>query len=345
MNIRGFRGKDKGESNIGWFRRIRLKESPDIVLIQESKCGIVDDKWIETIWGSSNFKFVQKPKVGKSGGMLMIWDPDVFLVEEAVEQQNILAIKGKWIGRNNVTVVVNVYGPHKEGDKKQMWEILEKLINSSNVEWVLGGDFNEVRSEEERQNCLFNERWAKMFNSFINDNNLIEIPLLGKRFTRICDNGKKFSKLDRFLVNDKFLQTWDEVSVTALDRNTSDHCPIIIRNGSEDFGPKPFKFFDIWLESEEAEKVITEAWSKEVFGLRADCNFRDKLKNVKDALKSWSKFKYGTIDKEIESLKMQTVALEEKADSGLLTEAEREQWLHCRVGWMKREKEKSEMLK
>ncbi|XP_071718049.1 uncharacterized protein [Rutidosis leptorrhynchoides] len=325
FNIRTFSGTGKEGSKIGWFKRLRIKESPDIVLLQETKCNSVNNSWIEQIWGSPNFKFIQKPKVGKSGGMLIIWDPTRFDVNEAVEKHNLLAIKGKWTGKDRESIVVNVYGPHTDEEKKKMWVSLEQLMQYSNeVEWVLGGDFNEVRYQEERKNCKFIESRAKLFNSFIENSQLIEIPLLGKRFTRISDNGTKFSKLDRFLVNDLFLQTWGDVAAIALDRGTSDHSPIVIRVSDVDFGPKLFKLFDLWLESKEVEKIVIDAWNSEVFGFKEDCRFRDKLKRVKEALRIWSKSKYGALDREIESLKTETMLLEEKADSGNLSEVEKE---------------------
>ncbi|XP_071688191.1 uncharacterized protein [Rutidosis leptorrhynchoides] len=302
VNIRSF-GGSSGKGRVGWFRKMRLKEKPDVVLIQETKCKVVKDEWIERVWGSADFMFVQKPMIGKSGGMLTIWDPKAFIINEAVEKQYYISIKGKWVGKEHDTIIVNVYGPHKDEEKRKLFESLEELLKCPNDEWILGGDFNEVRPKEERQNSQFIESRAKRYNSFIEKSHLLEIPLVGRRFTRICDNGLKFSKLDRFLVNDQFLHVWGDVTVIALDRGTSDHCPIAIRNSYTDFGPKPFKVFDLWLDSKEAEKVVIEAWNMQVSGKRDNCNFRDKLKNVKMALREWTKRKYGCIDQEIEFLK------------------------------------------
>ncbi|XP_071712700.1 uncharacterized protein [Rutidosis leptorrhynchoides] len=282
---------------------MRLEVAPDIVAIQESKCNEVSDKWVELIWGSPNFQYVQKPKVEKSGGMLLIWDPTVFAVNEV----HFLAIKGTWKGKFKQSIIVNVYGLHKDKEKKLFWDSLEDLMNYSDAEWVIGGDFNEVRTDDERQNCEFIERRAKLFNNFIEKNHLIEIPLIGKRFTRISDDGKKFSKLDRFLVSNNFLQSWGEVS--------------------------------------DADSVIVEAWNKMVVGSRPDCVFRNKLKNVKEALRVWSKFKYGSIDEEIKNWKSNVSNFESKADLGILTEAERSEWLNARAKWNQKKKEKTGMLK
>ncbi|XP_071739187.1 uncharacterized protein [Rutidosis leptorrhynchoides] len=297
INIRGFGGDENKESKIGWFRKMRLNELPDIVAIKESKCNVVDNKWVELIWGSSNFQYIQKPKVGKSGGMLMIWDPPIFVVNEAIEKDHFLAIKGIWKGKTKESIIVNVYGPHKDSLRKKFWDDLEHLMNYKDAEWVIGGDFNEVRCEEERQNSVFIERKANLFNDFIEKCHLIEVSLIGKRFTRISNDGKKFSKLDRFLVTDEFLQSWGDVS--------------------------------------EFDNVIVEAWNKAVIDSRPDCVFLNKLKNVKEALREWSKQRYGSIDKEIEEWKSATV----------LSDFERSEWLNARYKWLQKEKEKSGMLK
>ncbi|XP_071708313.1 uncharacterized protein [Rutidosis leptorrhynchoides] len=142
--MRGFGRDDKTENKVSWFRKIRLRELPDVVAVQESKCNLVNDKWIELIWGSSRFQYIQKPKLGKSGGMFLIWDPSIFVVIEAVEKQHLLAVKGCWKGKDKETVIVNVYGPYKDEEKRKFWESLEGLMELDNVEWVIGGDFNEA---------------------------------------------------------------------------------------------------------------------------------------------------------------------------------------------------------
>ncbi|XP_071740489.1 uncharacterized protein [Rutidosis leptorrhynchoides] len=181
--------------------------------------------------------------------------------------------KGNWKGKDKESVVVNVYGPHKDGEKKAFWKSLKEIMILKDVEWVIGGDFNEVRSQDERQNCNFVERRAKIFNNIIEENHLIEAPLLGRRFTRIIDDGVKFSKLDRFLVSESFIDTWGDVSIIDLDRNTCDHCPILLGDKNINFGPKPFKVFDTWLENEDVEPIIIEAWNKEVTSKNPDCIF------------------------------------------------------------------------
>ncbi|XP_071713547.1 uncharacterized protein [Rutidosis leptorrhynchoides] len=182
--------------------------------------------------------------------------------------------------------------------------------------------------------------------SSIKSNHRKTIPLGGRIFTRVSDDGTKFSKLDRFIVNDCFHGLWNCLSVVALDRGKSDHCPIILKDDIKNFGPKPIKVFDEWLEMEDVDNVIKEAWVENGGGgNRKDCCLRNKMKRTKLALKTKSTQKFGNLESEIEVLKTTSNTLELKAERGLLNDVERKQWLDARNEWFRKEKIKVNMLK
>ncbi|XP_071687671.1 uncharacterized protein [Rutidosis leptorrhynchoides] len=210
--------------------------------------------------------------------------------------------------------IINVYDSHDVQSKQLFWDQLHnKILSDLNEPWVVCGDFNKVRSEDERLNCQFIENRAKKFNEFINNTKLIDIPLGGRLFTRVSDDGIKFSKLDRFLVNDSFHNLWSCLSVVALDRGNSDHCPIILKDDIKNFGPKPIKVFDDWLDIEGIDQFINEVWIEDGGGgTRKDCLLRNKLKKTKRALKTKSSQKCGNLEGEIEVLKSIANALEQK---------------------------------
>ncbi|XP_071694838.1 uncharacterized protein [Rutidosis leptorrhynchoides] len=243
LNIRGFGVKGK----FGWVKGICYSEKPDVAVFQETKCKSLSNSWVHSLWVNDNCEFVQREAIGNSGGLLVVWDTFRFIVDGAVTNEFFIAIKGKWDGSDHDSIIVNVYGPHNDEKKKKMWGALDELLNSVDSAWVVCGDFNEVICHSDRLNCTFHHARASRFNDFILKNNLIEIPINGRRFTRISDDGTKFSKLDRFLVNDKFINLWEDLSVVPIDRRESDHCPILLRDRVIDFGPKPFKVFDEWF--------------------------------------------------------------------------------------------------
>ncbi|XP_071700013.1 uncharacterized protein [Rutidosis leptorrhynchoides] len=256
-----------------------------------------------------------------------------------------LAVRGSWIGSGKESTIVNIYGPHDDASKKLMWESLDNLLLCSDSTWLLCGDFNEVREASGRLNCVFHQRRASRFNEFISSNNPNEIPISGRKFTRISDDGIKFSKLDRFFVSNKFLNLWEDLSVIPLERIESDHCTLVLRDKLIDFGPKPFKVFNEWLNKEGVVAIIQSAWDNPIKSMRRDCRFRDRLKNIKFALKDWSHNEFGKLDEEIIALKIKDVDLEKEAELGGFNESKRLAWLEVRKNWLEKESVKTSMLK
>ncbi|XP_071715273.1 uncharacterized protein [Rutidosis leptorrhynchoides] len=192
-----------------------------------------------------------------------------------------------WVCNGKPCTIINVYGPHNDPDKARMWDSLSSYLQKYEDEaCVVCGDFNEVRNQDERLNCEFIASRARKFNEFIVGNSLIDLPMGGRKFTRVSEDGLKFSKLDRFLVNDNFNLMWSNLSVTALERSLSDHCPIVLKDLEKNFGPKPTRVFDEWLKIDGIEDLFKASWDEEIsVGSRSDCVFRNKLKRLKLLLK------------------------------------------------------------
>ena len=79
------------------------------------------------------------------------------------------------------------------------------------------------------------------FNNFIDESQLIDVPLIGNKFTWFSPDGKAMSKLDRFLFSEGILNTWGIDNQKVLQRDISDHYPIVLSANNINWGPKPFK--------------------------------------------------------------------------------------------------------
>ncbi|XP_071705465.1 uncharacterized protein [Rutidosis leptorrhynchoides] len=99
------------------------------------------------------------------------------------------------------------------------------------------------------------------------------------------------------------------------------------------------------LKNVEVERVIIDAWKKQVTGSRQDCVFRNNMKNVKETLSVWSKTQYGRLDVELQDAKKKACELESKVEAEQLTEIDKDEWIQARGVWLKKEKEKAQMLK
>ncbi|GJY02302.1 hypothetical protein Tco_0360454 [Tanacetum coccineum] len=123
------------------------------------------------------------------------------------------------------------------------------------------------------------------FNEFINNMRLIEIPMGGRKFTRVRDDGMKLSKLDRFLLNERFNDLWGNLSIVSLHRKLPEHCPIVLKDIELDFDPKPFrmelgekwcKWVDTCLRSSSMSILVNGSPSEE-FGLERGVRQGDSL--------------------------------------------------------------------
>nr|GEW14102.1 hypothetical protein [Tanacetum cinerariifolium] len=168
-----------------------------------------------------------------------------------------------WLGAPCKVGLINVYGPQSSSLKEILWSLNEHVINSNSSDaiWIVFGDSNAVRCREERVGTNFDQREASVFNDFICRFRFFDFPFGGRKFTRFDKEGSKLSKLDRFLVSPNFLETWNNAFVNVLCRIVFDHCLIVISCGLLNFGPKPFKFFDKWIENKDMMEVVADSWS------------------------------------------------------------------------------------
>ncbi|GKA92705.1 RNA-directed DNA polymerase, eukaryota, partial [Tanacetum coccineum] len=160
-----------------------------------------------------------------------------------------------------------------------LWDYLTHVINNWKGEVIIIGDFNEVRCKSERFGSNFNVQGANVFNSFIVNAGLEEIPLGGCSFTWCHKSATKVSKLDRFLISENLMITCPNFTATSLERYLSDHRPILLRESHFDYGPTPFRFFHSWFEMEGFNKLVEDAWNEApVDESNAMSNMMKKLK-------------------------------------------------------------------
>ncbi|GJY32596.1 zinc finger, CCHC-type containing protein [Tanacetum coccineum] len=115
-------------------------------------------------------------------------------------------------------------------------------------------------SKKRRYGLVLNVQGASAFNSFISFPSLINLPLDGYAYTWAHKTANKMSKLDRFLVFKGLLASFPYLSALCLDRNLSDHRPILMRELSIDYGPTLFTFFHSWFNLDGFEKMVEDTW-------------------------------------------------------------------------------------
>ncbi|XP_071705256.1 uncharacterized protein [Rutidosis leptorrhynchoides] len=151
----------------------------------------------------------------------MIWDPNLFNANRIVERDSFIAIKGFWKDVGTEIILVNIYGPHSDSEKRKMWNDLNDILKYDGAMWALFGDFNEVRYSSERENTEFCERRAKLFNDFIKENSFLDLPLGGRTDDDINFGPKPVKVFDEWLMQEDSF----DINKTTWNKNTNSSKP------------------------------------------------------------------------------------------------------------------------
>ena len=129
----------------------KIEESQCVIIcLQETKCQSFDHTFIRSFCPKRFDRFVFSPSIGASGGIIVLWNSSIF-DGDILECHN-FAIRISFTSKHNHTswTLVTVYGPCRgvERDNFVLW--LHDLNIPAHENWLLVGDFNFIRSVENR---------------------------------------------------------------------------------------------------------------------------------------------------------------------------------------------------
>nr|GEZ07468.1 RNA-directed DNA polymerase, eukaryota [Tanacetum cinerariifolium] len=271
-----------------WTKELVNKHRINFLSLQETKMEYVSVMEAKFLWGNSYFDFKVSEANGNSGGILCIWDSNMFLKEHHILPDNFVALYGTWVSTKSKLLIISIYAPQSRVEKRQLWNYVKSLISRFHGECILMGDFNEVRNPDERMGSIFNPQEAADFNDFISSTGLCEVQLEGYLFTWSHPSASKMSKLDRFLVTDGILTLFPNVSAVCLDKHLSDHRSILLHDVPADYGPTPFRFYQSWTKMSGFVSMVSQAWMS--FDLNDNnemIRFKKKLQALKKVIRVW----------------------------------------------------------
>nr|XP_009803099.1 PREDICTED: uncharacterized protein LOC104248527 [Nicotiana sylvestris] len=190
-------------------------------------------------------------------------------------------------------ILTLVYAKCDRTERIELWDTLYAMASDITVPWLVGGNFNVIRDEEEKYGGLpVSLIEVDDFRHCINTCNLTDLGFKGSIFT--WWNGRSeedciFKILDRCFGNNELQQTFLGWEITHLSKIGSDHCPMLLKCDIET-APirKSFRFLNFWTKHETFKDVVKENWN---------------LKKLKQALSTWRGDTYGDIFQKIASLK------------------------------------------
>ena len=154
--------------------------------------------------------------------------------------------------------------------------------------WLLGGDFNLIYQAADKNNANLDRAMMGRFRRFLDDMDLKEILLLGRKYTWSNERrSPTLVRLDRaFCCGD-----WDNIFPDAVLQSTaagvSDHCPLILGLKVSTSGKRRFHFESFWTKIPGFLDVVKLNWEARVqSNCAVECLFI-KLQRLSKGLQKW----------------------------------------------------------
>jgi hypothetical protein len=184
LNIRGWGNSAKRRR----LSSLINKGAFDMCLFQETKRALLTDSMLYSLWGHKDVIWVAKESNGLLGGILSIWNKELFSFKFSFTGIGFLGVCVEW--KEGLLYIVNIYSPCSMSGKRKLWsDLIDFKTYNDPGEWCLRGDFNSVFKLGERRGS--SSTWSQIERSelshFCDGMELVDIPVMGIVFTRTLD--------------------------------------------------------------------------------------------------------------------------------------------------------------
>jgi hypothetical protein len=200
-----------------------------------------------------------------------------------------------------VWYLTNVYGPTIPEERANFTNWLMNIDASIMNLWMILGDFNLMRSPENRNREGGDVNNMLLFNRIISHLDLVEIPLKGRAFTwSNMQNYPLLERLDWIFTCAHWTTTFPVTFATPLAKLSSDHIPIKIQIGTSIPKAQIFRFEEFWLDFEGFTDTVQSHWQQARHFTNSAQDLSARMKSLRHGLKNWSK-NLSKLNKVIES--------------------------------------------
>lgn len=300
-NVRGINSNSKWDS----IRNKVVDSGCDVICLQETKKTAFDIQFLKKKNCPPSFdSFAFTPSVGASGGMLVAWKGSNLEGTLAFQNDYSISLEMKYLLNGNVWILTNIYAPCTAKGKREFYEWLKNIQMPVDQDRLIVGDFNLVRSPDNRNREGGDVTEMLLFKEAISALGLIEIPLLGKKITwSNKQHPPLLERLDWFFTSASWLIGYPNTKACTLNSEVLDHTPCIIEIATDIPKSNIFIFENYWMEHENFLQVVSHGWSLPTFQTDAEKNLMAKFKNLRRVLKTWQKH-ISSLSANIENVKL-----------------------------------------
>ncbi|XP_020250145.1 uncharacterized protein LOC109827551 [Asparagus officinalis] len=258
------------------------------------------------------------------GRIWIAWDSEVWngSVLSVTLQQITISLQNNGGLRLILSVI---YGENSELRRTALWaDISDIYTKVNNMPWLLVGDFNICRFSSEKVGGMkLTTKKLQAFNDCLQLCGLSDIKSTGLTWTWHNNQQGRYriyGKLDRALGNTNLIDKFPNAFIEYKSSSSSDHTPVIVHLvACTNSDPKPFRFFNYWVQCQGYEELIKEVWNNHFEGSTM-FRFVTKLKNLKKALKHWTKETFSSTKANILKLSKQLEIIQSKLNQDMANE-------------------------
>jgi mannosylglycoprotein endo-beta-mannosidase len=174
-----------------------------------------------------------------------------------------------------------------ERDNFVSW--LYNLIIPPGENLLVLGDFNFIRSHENRNKPGGDVHDMFLFNDIIGHLGLLELPIKGRAFT--WSNMQKdplLEQLDWFFTSSHWISVFPNTLVLSLAKTGSDHVPCVVNIDTDIPKASLFRFDNYWVDLPGFKECVTKSWGIGSHKKYSSAIVADKLKKLRAELKRWN---------------------------------------------------------
>jgi hypothetical protein len=225
-NVRGLNDKDK---RLAVFNKIK-ESNCAIICLQETKCESFDRSFIRSFYPKRFDRFAFSPSIGASGGIIVLWNSAIFHGTVLEIHRSAIRVHFSFTTNNQPWQLVTVYGPCSGLEIDTFVQWLHDLDIPMHENWLLLGDFNFIRSVDNRNKPGADMNDIFLFNSIISHLGLIELPLKGRTFTwSNMQDSPLLQQIDWFFTSCQWSLSFPNTEVNPLAKSTFDHVPCVVK--------------------------------------------------------------------------------------------------------------------
>lgn len=185
-------------------------------------------------------------------------------------------------------LLTNVYGPCSHDGKVEFTIWLKNIQMPDDIDWLLLGDFNLMRSPDNRNKPGGDLTEMFLFNEAISALRLVELPLNGRKFTWTNKQPEPLlERLDRFFTSNSWTLSYPSTMASTLNMETSDHTPCVVTFNTDIPKGRIFRFENYWMEHPDFFSIVQHGWNVPVPVDDKAKLISAKFKNLRRVLKAW----------------------------------------------------------